>query len=179
MDDSQAIIRLADQPGDLGWIVMAHGELYAREHGWDTTFEALVARIVADYAVSHDSAREAAWVAEADGTRVGCIVLVTASDKTGDDKPADDKTGDDRTAQLRVLLVDPAARGGGLGRRLVDTVIDFARDAGYERMVLWTNDVLTAAARVYLKAGFVLTSADPHHSYGADLVGQNYELKLL
>ncbi len=163
MSDNQAIIRLADQPGDLGWIVMAHGELYAREYGWDTTFEALVARIVADYAAGHDPAREAAWVAETNGVRVGCILVVAA---------------DDRTARLRVLLVDPAARGGGLGRRLVDTVLGFARAAGYERVVLWTNDILTAAARIYLKAGFVLTSAEPHRSYGADLVGQNYELTL-
>jgi GNAT superfamily N-acetyltransferase len=163
MRDGQAIIRLADQPGDLGWIVLAHGELYAREYGWDTSFEALVARIVADYAGSHDPAREAAWIAELDGVRIGCIVLVAA---------------DETTAQLRVLLVDPAARGGGVGHRLVDTVIDFARAAGYERMVLWTNDVLTAAARIYLKAGFVLTSSEAHHSYGADLVGQTYELTL-
>jgi GNAT superfamily N-acetyltransferase len=161
MREGQAIIRRADQPGDLGWIVMTHGELYAREYGWDTSFEALVARIVADYAGSHDPAREAAWIAELDGVRIGCILLVAA---------------DETTAQLRVLLVDPAGRGGGVGRRLVDTVIDFARAAGYERMVLWTNDVLTAAARIYLKAGFVLTSSEPHHSYGADLIGQNYEL---
>jgi GNAT superfamily N-acetyltransferase len=137
--------------------------LYAREYGWDTSFEALVARIVADYAGKHDPAREAAWIAECGGVRVGCIVLVAA---------------DEATAQLRVLLVDPAARGGGVGRRLVDTVIEFARAAGYERMVLWTNDILTAAARIYLKAGFVLTSSEPHHSYGADLTGQNYELPL-
>jgi GNAT superfamily N-acetyltransferase len=163
MRDGQAIIRLADRPGDLGWIVLAHGELYAREYGWDTSFEALVARIVSDYAGSHDPAREAAWIAELDGIRIGCIVLVAA---------------DETTAQLRVLLVDPAGRGGGVGRRLVDTVIDFARAAGYEQMVLWTNDVLTAAARIYLKAGFVLTSSEPHHSYGADLVGQTYELNL-
>lgn len=163
MADGQTIIRLADQPGDLGWVVMAHGELYALEYGWDTSFEALVARIVADYAGKHDPAREAAWIAELDGVRVGCIVLVAA---------------DETTAQLRVLLVAPAARGGGVGRRLVDTVIDFACAAGYERMVLWTNDILTAAARIYLKAGFVLTSSEPHHSYGADLIGQNYELKL-
>jgi GNAT superfamily N-acetyltransferase len=161
--DDHAIIRLADRPGDLGWIVLAHGELYAREYGWDTSFEALVARIVADYAGSHDPAREAAWIAETDGTRAGCIVVVAAGETI---------------AQLRVLLVDPAARGGGLGRRLVDTAIGFAREAGYERMILWTNDILTGAARIYLTAGFALTSSEPHHSYGADLIGQNYELKL-
>jgi GNAT superfamily N-acetyltransferase len=163
MGDSQAMIRLADQPGDLGWIVMAHGELYAREFGWDASFEALVARIVADYAEKHDPAREATWIAEANGQRVGCISVVAA---------------DDTTARLRVLLVDPAGRGSGLGIRLVDLVIDFAREAGYERIVLWTHDVLTAAARIYLKAGFVLTSAAPEHHFGADLISQTYELNL-
>lgn len=156
-------IRLADQPGDLGWIVMTHGELYAREYGWDSSFEALVARIVADYAIDHDPAREAAWIAEANGTRAGCVVVVAA---------------DDTTARLRVLLVDPAARGSGLGRGLVETAIGFARATGYERMTLWTNDILTAAARIYQAAGFTLTSSEPHESYGANLTGQNYDLKL-
>ncbi|HET7014076.1 MAG TPA: GNAT family N-acetyltransferase [Streptosporangiaceae bacterium] len=163
MGDSQAIIRLADQPGDLGWIVMAHGELYAREFGWDTTFEALVARIVADYAEKHDPAREATWIAEAGGQRVGCISVVAV---------------DDTTARLRVLLVDPAGRGSGLGHRLVDLVLDFAREAGYQRIVLWTHDVLTAAVRIYLKAGFVLTSSAPERHFGADLISQTYELNL-
>ena len=173
MGDSQAIIRLADQPGDLGWIVMAHGELYAREFGWDTTFEALVARIVADYAEKHDPAREATWVAEKDGRRVGCISVVAASEP-----PTSEAASQQKTARLRVLLVDPAGRGSGLGNRLVDQVLDFAREAGYDRIVLWTHDVLTAAARIYLKAGFVLTSAAPEHHFGADLISQTYELNL-
>lgn len=158
-----ATIRGLGQPGDLGWVVQAHGEQYAREFGWDTTFEALVARIVADWAASHDPAREAAWVAEQDGDRVGCVFCVA---------------DDDETARLRILLVDPKARGQRLGTRLVDTCLDFARHAGYRRMVLWTNHPLVAARTIYLAAGFTLTAEQPHHSYGVDLVGQTYELEL-
>jgi GNAT superfamily N-acetyltransferase len=161
--DETLRIRDLDQPGDLGWVVAAHGEIYAREFGWDTTFEALVARIVADYAHSHDPAREAAWIAELDGQRVGCVFCVAA---------------DDRTAQLRILLVDPTARGHGLGGRLVDTCVSFARDHGYQRMVLWTNDPLVSARTIYLSRGFRLADEEPHHSFGVDLVGQNYELDL-
>ncbi len=161
--DETLRIRDLDQPGDLGWVVAAHGEIYAREFGWDTTFEALVARIVADYAHSHDPAREAAWIAELDGQRVGCVFCVAA---------------DDRTAQLRILLVDPTARGHGLGGRLVDTCVSFARDHGYQRMVLWTNDPLVSARTIYMSRGFRLADEEPHHSFGVDLVGQNYELDL-
>jgi GNAT superfamily N-acetyltransferase len=161
--DSTVTIRTLDQPGDLGWVVMAHGEIYAREFGWDTTFEALVARIVADYAAGHDPARETAWIAEADGKRAGCIFCVTE---------------DDETARLRILLVDPAARGLGLGRLLVERCVTFARQAGYARLTLWTNDPLTSAARIYLSAGFRLVAQEPHHSFGVDLVGQTYELDL-
>ncbi len=160
---SSVSIRSLGQPGDLGWVVMTHGEVYAREFGWDTGFEALVARIVADYAASHDPGREAAWIAEVDGVWAGCVFCV-----------ADDKD----TAKLRILLVDPAARGHGIGRRLVDECVDFARGAGYRRMVLWTNDPLASAARIYLAAGFRLTAEEPHHSFGVDLVGQTYELAL-
>lgn len=133
MDDANrapAIIRPLGQPGDLGWVVMAHGEVYADEFGWDTTFEALVARIVADYASHHNPVRQAAWMAEADGKRLGCVFCVPS---------------DETTARLRILLVHPDGRGRGLGGRLVDTCMDFARAAGYSRMQLWTNDVLTAA----------------------------------
>jgi GNAT superfamily N-acetyltransferase len=161
--DSTVTIRALERPGDLGWVVMAHGEIYAREFGWDTSFEALVARIVADYAATHDQAREAAWIAETGGTRVGCVFCVYE---------------DDETARLRILLVDPAARGSGLGRQLVDRCIDFARAAGYQRLTLWTNDPLIAAARIYLSAGFRLVAQEPHHSFGVDLVGQTYELDL-
>ena len=156
-------IRRLGEPGDLGWVVMAHGEFYNREYGWDTSFEALVARIVADYANDHDDAREAAWMAEVDGRRAGCVFCVAA---------------DERTAQLRILLVDPAARGHGLGARLVDECLDFARGAGYKRMKLWTNDPLVAARHIYLSRGFTLVEEEPHHSFGADMTGQVYELDL-
>lgn len=156
-------IRSLSEPGDLGWVVMAHGEMYAREFGWDSDFEALVARIVADYAADNDPAREAGWIAEVDGQRAGCVFCI-AQDRT--------------TAKLRLLLVDAAARGRQLGRRLVDTCVDFARSAGYRRMVLWTNDPLTSAAKIYLSAGFRLTEQEPHHSFGTDMVGQTYELDL-
>ncbi len=156
-------IRSLDKPGDLGWVVMAHGEFYAAEYGWDTSFEALVAKIVADYAAGHDDSREAAWLAEQDGHRVGCVFCIAA---------------DDQTAQLRILLVDPRARGQGLGSRLVDAAVEFARQAGYQRMKLWTNHPLAAARKIYLSRGFTLTSEDPHHSFGAELIGQVYERDL-
>lgn len=158
-----ATIRELGEPGDLGWVVQAHGELYAREFGWDTSFEALVARIVADWAQHHEAAREAAWIAELDGQRVGCVFCV-----------ADDA----ETARLRILLVDPKARGQRLGTRLVKTCIAFARRAGYRRMVLWTNHPLVAARSIYLAAGFRLVSGEAHHSYGVDLIGQTYALDL-
>ena len=157
------MIRDLGAPGDLGWVVMAHGEQYAAEFGWDTTFEALVARIVADYAADHDPAREGAWIAERDGRRVGCVFCVRK---------------DDETAQLRILLVTAAGRGAGLGRQLVDRTIEFARAAGYRRMVLWTNDPLVAARRIYLERGFRLVNEEHHRSFGAELVGQNYVLAL-
>jgi GNAT superfamily N-acetyltransferase len=159
----RAVIRELGQPGDLGWVVLAHGEQYAAEFGWDTSFEALVARIVADYAGDHDPRREAAWIAEVDGRRAGCVFCVAAGE---------------RTAKLRILLVHPDARGHGLGDRLVATCLDFARQAGYARLELWTNDVLAAARRVYLRHGFTLVRQEPHHSFGADLVGQTYETSL-
>lgn len=161
--DSGVIIRRLGKPGDLGWVVMAHGEIYASEFGWDTSFEALVAQIVADYAADHDPEREAAWIAEAGGERAGCVFCVRS---------------DDETARLRILLVDPAARGRNIGRRLVDECVAFARGVGYRRMVLWTNDPLTSAARIYRGAGFRLTDEQPHRSFGVELVGQTYELDL-
>ncbi len=156
-------IRPLGQPGDLGWVVMAHGELYAAEFGWDTGFEALVARIVADHAGDHDPRRESAWIAELDGRRVGCVLCVAA---------------DETTAQLRTLLVHPDARGHRLGSRLTRQCVDFARAAGYERLRLWTNDILVAARAVYLAEGFRLVAEERHTSFGADLVGQVYELDL-
>ena len=161
--DGEARIRPLGRPGDLGWVVMAHGEVYAAEFGWNGEFEALVARIVADYAACHDPRREAAWIAEAGGGRVGCVFLVAK---------------DPDTAQLRILLVDPSGRGRHLGRRLVGGCIAFARQAGYRRMMLWTNHPLAAARHVYLAAGFSLVSEEQHRSFGADLTGQVYELDL-
>ncbi|GAA4675932.1 GNAT family N-acetyltransferase [Pseudonocardia yuanmonensis] len=155
-------IREIGRPGDLGWIVAAHGELYAAEFGWDASFEALVARIVADFT---PGPRERGWIAELDGRRVGCVLCVTGSDPD--------------TAVLRILLVHPDARGHGLGHRLVATCVDFARDRGYRTLRLWTNDVLAAARRIYLDAGFRLVAEEPHHSFGADLVGQDYALPLV
>jgi GNAT superfamily N-acetyltransferase len=163
MVTTMATIRRLGRPGDLGWVVQAHGELYATEFGWDASFETLVARIVADYADDHDDAREAAWIAELDGVRVGCVFCVAENAET---------------ARLRILLVEPAGRGQRLGSRLVDECLRFARNAGYRRMVLWTNDPLVAARSIYLAAGFRLAAEEPHHSYGADLVGQTYELEL-
>jgi GNAT superfamily N-acetyltransferase len=161
----QPIIRELGQPGDLGWVVMAHGELYEAEFGWNAEFEALVARIVADYADGHDPEREAAWVAELNGRRVGCIFCVA--------DPADREV-----AKLRILLVHPDARGHGLGGRLVDTCLAFARQVGYRRVRLWTNHPLEAARRIYVARGFELTAEEPHHSFGVDLIGQTYELDL-
>ncbi len=139
---------------------MAHGEVYAQQFGWDSTFEALVAKIVADYAADHDPTREAAWVAEVGGARVGCVFCVAG------DEPA--------VAKLRILLVTPGARGLGIGSRLVDECLGFAKAAGYRRMTLWTNDVLVSARRIYEAAGFTLADEERHRSFGRDLVGQNW-----
>jgi GNAT superfamily N-acetyltransferase len=156
-------VRPLGKPGDLGWVVMAHGEQYASEFGWDGEFEALVAGIVAEYASDHDRAREQAWVAELGGNRVGCVFCIRR---------------DEATAQLRILLVTPEGRGHHLGRRLVDECVRFAREAGYQRMVLWTNDPLAAARHIYQQVGFRLVDEQPHRSFGVDLIGQNYELDL-
>jgi len=163
MTASQSRIRALGVAGDLGWVVMAHGETYAAEFGWDTSFEALAARIVADYADRHDPAREAAWIAELDGRRAGCVFCVAV---------------DATTAQLRILLVDPSARGHRLGGQLVDECISFAREVGYEKIKLWTNHPLTAARKIYLDRGFKLVSEEAHQSFGAELIGQMYELDL-
>ncbi|MGW7416055.1 bifunctional helix-turn-helix transcriptional regulator/GNAT family N-acetyltransferase [Streptomyces sp. NPDC054863] len=154
-------------PGDLGWIVARHGALYAAEFGWNVEFEGLVAGIVAGFAQDHDPHLERVWIAELDGRPVGSVMCVRDGDAPGS-----------ATARLRLLLVEPSARGHRIGERLVSAVVDFARDAGYREVVLWTNDVLAAARKIYRRAGFVLVSQQPHRSYGADLVGQDWRLDL-
>ncbi|HEY1591702.1 MAG TPA: GNAT family N-acetyltransferase [Solirubrobacteraceae bacterium] len=165
MGIDEVTIRRLGQPGDLGWVVMAHGEVYSEEFGWDGSFEQLVLKIVDDFAADQHARPAAAWIAELDGRRVGCIFCVPDPDR-------------EVAAKLRILLVHPDGRGRGLGGQLVDTAVEFARESGYGHVRLWTNDPLLAARRVYLKRGFRLTEQEPHHSFGVDLVGQVYELEL-
>ncbi|HSJ43129.1 MAG TPA: bifunctional helix-turn-helix transcriptional regulator/GNAT family N-acetyltransferase [Euzebyales bacterium] len=159
----RAVVLRSPEPGDYGWIVARHGALYAAEYGWDETFEGLVAQIVADYVAAQNPTRERAWIAEVDGERVGCVFCVAK---------------DEQTAQLRILLVEPTARGLGIGSRLVDECLRFATHAGYTTVTLWTNDVLVAARRIYEAAGFTLVDEEPHHSFGHDLVGQHWSRDL-
>ena len=156
------VLRLP-RSGDFGWVVERHGAVYADEYGFDATFESLVARIIVEYVEHANPDRQAAWIAEVQGERVGCVFCMRETE---------------RVARLRLLLVEPTARGLGIGARLVDECITFARRAGYERITLWTNDVLHAARHIYERAGFQLLKEEAHHSFGQDLVGQDWELTL-
>jgi DNA-binding MarR family transcriptional regulator/GNAT superfamily N-acetyltransferase len=151
------------RPGDMGWVVQRHGEIYHQEYGWTEEFEALVAEIVAEFLRNLDPIRERCWIAEADGRRAGSIFLV-AQDAT--------------TAKLRLLLVDPDTRGLGIGRKLVAECVRFAREVGYQKITLWTQENLTAARRIYSASGFRKIAQEPHRSFGHDLVGETWELDL-
>jgi len=150
-------------PGDLGWVVARHAELYAQEFGWADNFEGLCAQIVADFVSHLDAKYERCWIAEMDGQNVGSVFLVRDSEKV---------------ARLRLLLVDPVARGRGLGTRLTDECIRFARMRGYRTITLWTHQVLTAARRIYERAGFRLTSSEPRRSFGQDVISEHWDLAL-
>jgi DNA-binding MarR family transcriptional regulator/N-acetylglutamate synthase-like GNAT family acetyltransferase len=174
---ARAVVIRAPLPGELGWVVQRNAALYAAEYGWDESYEALVARIVADYAARADRAREAAWIAEVDGQPAGCVFCMRKSGG-GREARGRELAQSDEVAQLRLLLVEPQARGMGIGDRLVAECLAFARRAGYREIVLWTNDVLHAARRIYQRAGFELAGSQEHHSFGHDLVGQDWRLPL-
>lgn len=151
------------QPGDIGWAVQQHGLLYAQQYGWDESFEALAAEVGAKFIRDFDPKRERAWIAEKDGENVGCVFLVKQSDEV---------------AKLRMLLVHPKARGLGIGKRLVQECIRFARARGYQKITLWTNDILTTARHIYKQTGFKLVAEEPHFSFGHHMVGETWELEL-
>jgi DNA-binding MarR family transcriptional regulator/GNAT superfamily N-acetyltransferase len=159
------------RPGDMGWVASRHGALYAQEYGWDITFEALVARIAGRFVEQFDPARERCWIAERDGVAMGSVFLVQARDEKTD-APLEG------IAQLRMLLIEPAARGHGLGVTLVRECERYARDTGYRMIRLWTNSVLIAAREIYRRSGYVLVASEPHRSFGKDLVGETWELAL-
>ena len=151
------------RPGDMGWVVQSHGALYASEYGFDSSFEALVAEIAAKFLTSFDASRERCWIAELDGVQVGSVFLVKHNDDV---------------AKLRLLLVDPAGRGHGLGQRLVGECIAFARACGYRKITLWTQSILVAARSIYQNAGFALVATEPHRSFGQSLIGETWEREL-
>jgi DNA-binding MarR family transcriptional regulator/GNAT superfamily N-acetyltransferase len=159
------VVLRAPRPGDLGWIIERNAELYTAEYGWDASYEVLVASIVADFAASPEQSGQRAWIADVDGRRAGCVLCVR-------------EKGEGEVARLRLLLVEPSARGLGVGRRLVTECVEFAGSAGYTRMVLWTQSILTAARHLYAEAGFKLVESAPHHSFGADLVEETWTLDL-
>jgi DNA-binding MarR family transcriptional regulator/N-acetylglutamate synthase-like GNAT family acetyltransferase len=161
--DGPAYILRSPRPGEMGWVIHRHGALYAQEYRWNEEFEALVAEIVAQFMKNFDGKRERCWIAERNGAMAGCVFLVRHSE---------------RVAKLRLLLVEPWARGHGIGRRLVAECVDFARQCGYRKLTLWTNNNLDAARHLYVQAGFQLTKEWRHRSFGHDLVGQTWDLKL-
>ena len=160
---SSPIILRRHEPGDMGWVTSANAALYAREYGWDLSYEALVARITADFIDNFNPRRERCWIAELDGERVGSVFVVRKTDEI---------------AKLRLLILDRRARGLGLGRRLVEECLRFAKSAGYSSMTLWTQSILTAARAIYRQAGFRLVAEEPHHSFGVDLIGETWEREL-
>jgi len=162
-DEKFSYILRAPEPGDFGWVVQSNGTLYAQEYGWDENYEALVAGIVAEYVKNFDLKRERCWIAEKDGENVGAVFLVRETDDV---------------ARLRLLIVDPKARGLGIGKRLVDECTKFARRVGYKEITLWTNSVLLAARSIYQKAGYELVKSESHHSFGHDLVGETWVMHL-
>jgi DNA-binding MarR family transcriptional regulator/GNAT superfamily N-acetyltransferase len=161
-----SIVVRSHRPGDMGMVVHLEGTGYVEQFGWDNTFEAMVARIVADFIANFDPIRERCWIADRDGVHVGHVFLVRHPEQPG-------------TAKLRLLYVDPAARGLGLGAKLVDECVGFARSAGYTKITLWTQSILTAAHRIYQAAGFRLVNGEPHRSFSKDLIGQTWELDLV
>ena len=162
-DENFSYILRLPQAGDMGWVVQSNGALYAQQYGWDAQYEALVANIVADFVKKFDAQKERCWIAEKDGENVGAVFLVKKSRTT---------------AKLRLLIVDPKARGLGIGKRLVEECTRFARQAGYKKITLWTNSVLVAARSIYQKAGYELVKTETHHSFGQNLVGETWELNL-